>query len=298
MDKGLEYAPGMVGKYLFRMRETHVRDHLAPLLSRGANGAVKLDIAMRGLALDPRHQGQRPTAGMILPRHSYSDLHDLVRAPDWYGDELEAPEVNQLKRKWVNEQLAKLEDIQLIRRVTRPGKRPILIVLKDDGSGDTFDDPDGRGENSYLTILGGIISSGELAEWSGPETAFYLAAMVAERFETEYRRSRQSTFQAPAPGGGEWWRPLTWFSDPDRYRRDTHVRIPFSESTLERGLDGHRQRGLVTTRHIRVNPVTKRRIESGRRNLYHNRFDTLAASTVSDSEMEQLIEEINTTRVE
>jgi hypothetical protein len=29
---GLRYAPNITGKYLFRIRETHVRDHYGPLI--------------------------------------------------------------------------------------------------------------------------------------------------------------------------------------------------------------------------------------------------------------------------
>jgi hypothetical protein len=36
--KGLPYLPQLVGKHQFRIRETHVRDHLAPLLTKGRVG--------------------------------------------------------------------------------------------------------------------------------------------------------------------------------------------------------------------------------------------------------------------
>ena len=40
--KGLRYGRGVVGKHRFRVRERHVAEHLAPLISDKAAGAAKL----------------------------------------------------------------------------------------------------------------------------------------------------------------------------------------------------------------------------------------------------------------
>src|SRR5690349_6539092 len=126
---GLRYGRGVVGKHLFRIREQHVADHLAPLISHKSVGAVNLDIVLRGIALSPAHAGEREP-GLILPRYSYEQLHDLTRAPGTLGSALpdvDAPaEVVRLKRKWVGKQLARLEELGLLRRQDRPGQRPKL----------------------------------------------------------------------------------------------------------------------------------------------------------------------------
>ena len=113
---GLRYDGGIIGKFLFRVRESHIRDHIAPLLSKNAVGAAKLDLALRGIALDPRHQGNRPEPGIVIPRHSYSALHDLVRDGSRYGDPEDSSTV-RLKRKWMGEQLQRLENLNLLKRV-------------------------------------------------------------------------------------------------------------------------------------------------------------------------------------
>jgi hypothetical protein len=53
--------------------------------------------------------------------------------------------------------------------------------------GRPFDDLDGSPNNTHVTILGGIIASGALAEWTTARIAFYLFAMIAERPIRLYR---------------------------------------------------------------------------------------------------------------
>lgn len=287
--KGLAYGPRIWGKHLFRVRESHVRDHLGALLEQRAVGAARLDLVLRGLALNPAHSGRRPRPGVVLPQHGYESLHDLAREPTRYEPDVvrlessDDPEVRRLKRKWVGEQLVRLEKLHLVERRERPGRRPELIVLRDDGSGDPFDDPDGTPGNSYVTVLGGVIASGAMAEWKAPELAAYLAAMIAERYERE--RRRRLGLEAGPVGGGEWFRPLSWFSDSSM-RNPTDVTVPFSLSTLERGFAIHRKNGLIVVDKRRRIPGTGRRFKTGERNLYRNRFHTLqeAAGVVIDLE--------------
>ena len=98
--------------------------------------AAKLDLVLRGAALLPEHAGKH-APGTVLYAYSYERLHDLCRPANTFGDfgsEVDTPaEVVAAKRKWVGEQLRRLEALALIRRVERPGRRPYLIVLRDDG---------------------------------------------------------------------------------------------------------------------------------------------------------------------
>jgi len=273
--KGLRFGRGIVGKHMFRIREKHIAEHLVPLMTAKAVGAAKLDVVLRGVALSPVHAGAREV-GLVLPRYSWEQLHDLARVPDNLGAaplDVDPPvEIVRLKRKWVGEQLARLESLKLLRRAPRPGRRPYLIVLADDGSGRSLDDPDGTPGNSYVSISGGVIASGALAKWGGPELSFFLAAMIAERHEAYSQAARGKP--AWPLGGGSWFRPLGWFADRERRRPTEHVRIPFSVPTLERGLARLENDGLVAHRHIYRSPHTGRRL-SGPRNLYTNMFHTL-----------------------
>ena len=82
-DKGIEYIPGVTGKYLFRVRETYVAGPVADLIRSRRFGAVKLDLILRGLALLPRDAGNREP-GLVVRnngRTSYQALHDLCRNP-------------------------------------------------------------------------------------------------------------------------------------------------------------------------------------------------------------------------
>ncbi len=242
-----------------------------PLISGRAAATAKLDLVLRCIALSPQHTGKRQP-GFVLPRCSWELLHDLAKGGGGLGDVgpgIDAtPKVVKLKRKWVGSQLARLEQMKLVRRELRPGNRPRLFVLKDDGSGEPFDDPDGTPENTYITIRGSVIASRALSSWGASELSAYLAAMAAERSENSEGRRIE-------PGTGEWFRPLAWFADAEGlYGPPDRVRIGFSVPTLERGIDSLVDDKLIKRRRIHRNPRTNRRLK-GPRNLYRNNFDAL-----------------------
>jgi hypothetical protein len=267
----MPYGRDVLGKYVFRIREHHVADHLVPLIRARAIGAAKLDLVLRGVALPAAHSGKRQP-GVVLPRHSWAQLNDLARDPRTLGSDPQeldpSSDVIRLKRKWVGTQLARLEEMQLVERIHEPGKRPRLRVLRDDGSGEPFDDPDGQGDDVYITILGSVISSATLAGWGAPELSAYLAATVAERHHPGAGDGLQ-------PGGGRWYRPLRWFADNDRvFGPDARIRMSFSVPTLERGLATLVDEGLIIKQRILVDPRTRKRLQ-GPRNFYINNFRSL-----------------------
>lgn len=279
-SSNLQLGFRVFGKHLFRVRERHLAEHLVSLIASHAVGAAKLDLVLRCMALLPRDAGNRKH-GLVLPRCSWELLHDLARGNEGLGaaspgvDADPTRAVSKLKRKWVGQQLVRLEDRKLLKRESRPGKRPTLIVLRDDGSGEPFDDPDGSHGNTYITILGAVIASRTMANWGAPELAAYLAAMVAER---------HATSEPKQPGTGEWFRSLAWFADPAGfYGPDSRVRVKFSEPTLERGIKKLEGAGLMSHRRILTFPGTNRRL-SGPRNLYANNFASLRAKVESPTD--------------
>ena len=270
-DRRLRLDFGVVGKHLFRIRERHVADHLVPLISGRAVAAAKLDIVLRCIALSPQHAGKR-VPGLVLPQCSWELLHDLARGDQGLGTVgpgIDAsPQALKLKRKWVGHELGRLEEMKLVRRELRPGNRPRLFVLRDDGSGELLDDPDGSPGNTYISIRGSVIASRTLASWGAPELSAYLAAMAAERSENYDGRRIE-------PGTGRWYRPLAWFADTDDlYGPSDRVRLGFSVPTLERGIAKLEAEKLIARRRILRNPRTNRRLK-GPRNLYFNNFDAL-----------------------
>jgi hypothetical protein len=280
-DKAPEfrYATNIIGKPFYRIRETHVRDHYVPLIAKNALGAAKLDLALRGIALPPGGTGKRKEGvGLVLPAISYEEIHDLVRTPDHYAKlqkKLYDPDDalhRKQKREWVREQLDKLERLNLIKR-THPvgGGRPKIHVLKDDGSGESFDDPKGGGSNAYFTTLSCVISSGRLRSWTSSEFCFYIAAMIGERHH-RYRVDDSS-----ARGCGQWYQAYSWFLDDHNHRPEAHVRIPFSKATLDRGLRSFLGSGLVTKVKERKDPYTGKKFQRGPRNIYTNHFGELSA---------------------
>jgi hypothetical protein len=277
-DSGLEYGRRVVGKGQFRIRDRHVADHLIPLMRMRRVGAVKLDLLLRGIAL-PSGAGARPEPGVILRRYQYEDLYDLVNGREDLGaaepgTDAAAVEVVRLKRKWVREQLLRLETLNLVKRTPRPGRRPDIVVLRDTGTGEPFDDPDGSPGNVYITILGAVIASRHLARWGAPEISAYLAAMVAERYAPRDRVGGKRSRRRPQPGSGQWFRSLRWFGDVQSYGPDDRVALDFSVPTLERGLARLRKENLITWTHVTRSPRTKQRLQ-GRRNFYTNMFADL-----------------------
>src|SRR4051794_39174094 len=138
----LAYGEALMGRARVRLRETYLRDHVAPLLAQGAPGAVKLDLALRGLA-----GTESAPSGRLAPEIDWEALHDLVRPAAYLATD------RVLKRKWVNNKLGRLEQRGLVRRVPRPGSRPAIEVLRDDGSGLPVDDPGGVNGQPYATFL-------------------------------------------------------------------------------------------------------------------------------------------------
>ena len=232
------------------------------------------DIVLRGVALLEEHAGDREV-GTVLPSYSWEQLHDLARVSRSLGsqgsDVPSSTKTVRLKRKWVGEQLRRLEDMSLVRRDERPGRRPRLIVLSDRGDGAPYDDPDGTEGNRYVRILGAIIATGVLAGWGTPQLSAFLAAMVAERHaDAERDRKERSD-----PGSGRWYRPLKWFADEDGiYGSQQRVRLPFAEKTLERGMLLLEEEALLARMRSSINPATNRRF-NGPRIIYKNMFHTL-----------------------
>ena len=237
-------------------------------MTRRQIGAAKLDLLLRGIALPP-DIGERPQPGVVMQRYRYEHLYDVINTGHRLGAQQPGqdppPSVLRLKRKWVRDQLLRLEALQLVERTLQKGRRSHLRVLSDDGSGRAFDDPDGSEGNLYITILGSVISSGKLAEWGAPELSAYLAAMVAERYAPGDR---------PDAGTGRWFRSLRWFRDVERYGPKERTPMPFGIATLERGFVKLEEDFLITHEHITNDPYTKHRLQ-GRRNLYRNRFADL-----------------------
>jgi hypothetical protein len=257
----LTLEAGVPGRRLFRVRETHLRDHYVPLLRSKAIGAVKVDLILRaiGRAL-PNTDGRLPTD------ISWAQIHDLARPGDFYAEP-------KLKQKWVGEQMQRLENLRLLRRHLSPGGRPAVVVLADDASGRPLDDPDGQPPDSYVSILGRVMGDGRLCRWGAAEIAAYLAAMIAERYaRSDPLLAGTWDLEKRPLGRGRWFRPLSWFADREGLRPPHHVRTPFSEHTLWRGFQRLQSQGFVSTYRVRLDPRKGTKFPEGTRTIYTNRF--------------------------
>jgi hypothetical protein len=282
------------GQHRFRIRQRLVRDAYAPLIRGRAYGAVKLDLLLRCIALPPIYAGGREP-GFVLWTVSFEHLHDLVKGEPAGRPEADRddPATRHLKRKWVADQLDRLVDIQLARVTPRPGKRPELVMRRDDGSGKPFDDPGqayseaGQDEprDPYFTINGGLIGSGELKAWGAAELAAYFAALAAEL------QHPRGAGREIITGHGTWYRPLSWFNE-DTFGPPGRVLLPFATSQLEKGLASLEQRRLIRVeRGVTKDPRDRRRRFHQRRNVYHNRFDRFDAAFDLDAPLAVAAEE-------
>jgi DNA-binding transcriptional ArsR family regulator len=244
----------------------HIRDRYAPWLADSAHGLVKLDLVLRGLA-SVGDNGLH--LGAVHPGVSWEDLHDFCRDGAFYGSD------RRLKRKWVNDKLARLEAATLIRRDVLAGRRSGLVVLSDRGDGTTFDDPGGIGD-SYLTVTGELMEQGVLGAFGTPRLAAYLAAMNAERYARAdavfASAERLDQFEL---GDGQWFRPLEWFGSPPERADDHRVRLALSPRTLRRGLRELEQDGLILKEWIDRDPRTAKLFLNGPRVMYYNGFADL-----------------------
>lgn len=264
----LKVGPGK-GKFLIRIRLVHVTDRYAAMIAKKSIGAVKLDLLLRTIALLPDDAGAR-RPGYVLRDWGYEHLHDLVRGGPVSRTkrDLTDREVRHLKRKWVDNQVRKLVAARLLRVEPVPGKRPRLIVLRDDGRGGAFDDPGATGDDPYVTIRGSVVASGAFVAWGAPEVAAMLAALYAE-FYAERPRGRPLS----ADGTGRWWRQLAWFNNPAWHPLGRPL-LPFSKSLLERGFATLAEQQLITRTKVSHDPRTKKRLPTSRV-VYRNGFARL-----------------------
>lgn len=278
---GLEYAPGIIGKTLFRVSERYVADHLAPLIASHRPDAAKLDLILRGIALLPQHAGARDP-GLVLRqrgRVDYVALHDLVREQRRFAvtqpedDDDDAPE-RAAKREWVREQLQVLENRILLKRRDRGNGPWEIVMLRDLGDGEPFDDPGSKGKHrSYVTILGSVLASADFRTWGSPELVGFLCAMVADRYaRNQYQRAHGVDLE---PGAAIWYRQADWFNNKNGYRPKGHIALPFSTTTIERGLKAMRTLNYI-------DGVRKKKSPEGKhfdhpRMIYTNRFHLVGA---------------------
>lgn len=289
---GIEYAPGVVGKYLFRVRERYVAGPAADLIRSRRVGALKLDLVLRGLALLPEHAGGREPGYLLNHRRrlSYQLLHDLCRDPTRFAQQ--APHdieddaaTREKKRTWVREQLQVLEGRKLVQRSTDPrGRRPEITVLRDRCDGEPFDDPGATATatDGYVTISGAVISSQHFRDWGAPEVVAYLCAMTADRFARN--RDRDHTGEAAPHGSATWFRQADWFNSKNANapRPPGHVPFPFSTTTIQRGLRALCDQGLIAAKRTTFNPHTGQRFVSGPRKIYQNRFVEFRQAEIVD----------------
>lgn len=275
--RGIRCGPG-VGKFQFRIRQTHVADHYGPLISAKAIGAVKLDLVLRTIALPPERAGKRE-AGFVLWNWSYENLHDLAKPwPEARTSTRRSDrQARHLKRKWVHNQMVKLADLKLVKLNHRDGHRPEILVLSDRG-GLPLDDPGAENDwdwqrDRYITIRGGLIASRTLATWGAPEVAAYLAAIHAEFYNERGGDRRPKT-----DGTGNWWRQLAWFNNPHWDPVD-RVMLPFSTTLLEAGLRAHVASGLITKKQILFHPTTRKPLTQPRMR-YWDHFDKLDQKSI------------------
>jgi hypothetical protein len=73
------------------------------------------------------------------------------------------------------------------------------------------------------------------------------------------------------PGSATWYRQADWFNNANGYRPEGHVVLPFSTTTIERGLKAMRDRGYISADRKKKGP-DGRRFQHPRL-IYTNRFN-------------------------
>lgn len=275
---GWEYRPNVIGKFLYRVSQRYVADHLGELVRTRRVGAAKLDIVLRGLALSPDHAGAREPGTVIRKagRTDYAALHDLVHDRHRFSlapEEAYESTREELDRKqeWVREQLRLLETRGLLERRKRRGGPRQIVMLSDLGDGRPYDDPGAEGR-PYITLHGPLVSSAEFIDWGAPDIVGYVCALTAERFA---RPADRPDGKKKPHGSGRWYRQADWFNNGNGYRFEDDIVYPFSTSTIERGLKAMRDRGLVDGERRKTAPDGTRFDHP--RMIYKNRFYRLGA---------------------
>lgn len=138
-----------------------------------------------------------------------------------------------------------------------------------------------------MRIVGALIADRRLASWDGPQLSAYLACMTAERYTDAARGINRKI-----PGSGKWFRQLDWFADPNReYGPPSRVRLPFSVSTLERGMVALEAQGLLRRERTTAHPFKPSRL-AGPRIVYTNRFASKLPRETLETDDDDLLADI------
>lgn len=179
----------------------------------------------------------------------YAAMHDLARDPRRFAEGLPEDDDHDRverdrKREWVREQLVELEGRGLLRRVDLDDGRHQVVLHSDLGDGSMFDDPGAKGSRrSYITVLGAVIADDRFLRWGARELVGFLCAMIADRYA---RAARPKTPGVETPhGSSTWYRQADWFNNGNGFRPQRHVSVPFSTTTIERGLKAMRDLGYI-----------------------------------------------------
>jgi hypothetical protein len=282
-NRGIYYRPGVLGKYLYRVSELYLANHMAPLISARRPETAKLDLVLRGIALSPEHSGRRPPGTVLRSRSplDYPAIHDLVRPARHFATESleetdEDSDQRAKKREWVREQLVVLEKRGLLIRTAMGDGRQQITMLNDTGDGSPFDDPgEKETRRSYITVLGSVVADPRYKDWGSPDLAGYACSMVAERYASN--RARREEKAVPEVGTGTWFQAPGWFNGSSPHRPDEHLTIPFSSKTIERGLKNLKDQGFIDGRR-RTTWRGKRFLHP--RMIYTNQFSTELAEVI------------------
>lgn len=147
-------------------------------------------------------------------------------------------------------------------------------MLRDLGDGELFDDPGSKANRrSYVTILGNVLAGADYRNWGSPELVGFLCAMVADRYaRNQYQRAHGVEVE---PGSATWYRQADWFNNENGHRPEGHVVLPFSTTTIERGLKAMRKLHYVDGVRRKKSPEGKRFDHP--RMIYTNKFHLVGA---------------------
>jgi hypothetical protein len=206
-------------------------------------------------------------------------MHDLVRDPRRFSmvapeDEDDDAEDREKKREWVREQLQVLEGRNLLDRDDMGDGRTQIVMLCDLGTSAPFDDPGAKEtRRSYITVPGDVLALEEFTNWGAADLAGFLCALVADRYARN--AARKADKDVPETGSATWYRQADWFNNRNGYRPAGNIALPFSTSTIERGLKSMRRRGHILGQRTKKNPDGGRFLHP--RMVYTNQFHLVGA---------------------
>ena len=263
------------------MSERYVADHLAPLIASHRPDAASSISSFEGSHSRPttwEHANPVSSfatgAASTMRRSTISSVTRVGSPQPFRRTTMTTRSSGRPNESGYASSFKVLEGRGLLTRRDRGDGPREIVMLRDLGDRQPFDDPGAKANyRSYVTILGSVLAAPIFRTWGSRELVGFLCATVGDRYACNQQKRAHGVDLVA--GSAVWYRQADWFNNENGYRPAGHVALPFSTTTIERGLKAMRDRHYIIGHRKKKAPDGKRFQHP--RMIYTNRFHLVGA---------------------